>query len=129
MWAFGWELTHILAPGVDDLTYSPCVNYSSEINITAELRNTVLHRLECPRGWAFENRNCQIPNFAPSVPALGEVGETINRCISTKFYREDKGMSLRVKIIMDCKMNHPVIQCPIYPNTRAVLTLFKGQII
>ena len=27
--------------------------------------------LECPRGWGFENRNLQIPTFAPSVPALG----------------------------------------------------------
>ena len=25
----------------------------------------------------FENRNCQIPTFAPSVPALGGVRETI----------------------------------------------------
>ena len=33
------------------------------------------------RGAGFENRNCQIPTFAPSVPALGGVGETIDRCI------------------------------------------------
>ena len=33
------------------------------------------------RGAGFENRNCQIPTFDPSVPALGGVGETIYRCI------------------------------------------------
>ena len=42
-------------------------------------------RLECPRGGRFENRNLQIPTFAPSVPALGGVGETIDRCITCSY--------------------------------------------
>ena len=37
--------------------------------------------LECPRGWGFENRNLQIPTFAPSV-GPGLEWETIDRCIN-----------------------------------------------
>ena len=40
-----------------------------------------LQKMPQTRGAGFENRNCQIPTFAPSVPALGGVGETIDRCI------------------------------------------------
>ena len=37
--------------------------------------------LECPGGWGFENRNLQIPTFAPSV-GPGLEWETIDRCIN-----------------------------------------------
>lgn len=37
---------------------------------------------------ALENRDRQILTFSPPVPALGQVGETIDRCITYIGYGE-----------------------------------------
>ena len=71
--AFGRGLTRIFAPGELFMMSHGAGNF-----MRASL-------LECPRGWGFENRNLQIPTFAPSVPALGGrdwSGKTIDRCIN-----------------------------------------------
>ena len=69
--AFGRGLTRIFAPGELFMISHGAGNFMRASLLLLHLVCGGFEWLEYPRGWGFENRNLQIPTFAPSVPALG----------------------------------------------------------
>ena len=69
--AFERGLTRIFAPGELFMMSHGAGNFMRASLLLLHIVCGGFEWLECPRGWGFENRNLQIPTFAPSVPALG----------------------------------------------------------